>query len=283
MVIYLIVYVDVLIVLNTLVNYFILLGVRKITRAYTNRWRIALGALLSGFSALLIFIENLGIIMTLLKILTAILTVIITFGCKPMKALLKNTFFLFAITFIFGGFLLAVYMFFDKDVLIYSNGIVYFDISMTYLVVCSVISYFIITLVTKITDKKAPKSKEYVVTIENKGISVTCTALMDTGNNLSEPFSGYPVVIVDKSIFNKLFCEEKIRLIPISTVGEEMLIRSFRPEKITIENFTTDKVYIGESAVDLEQYKIILHINLEGELHNEQTDFNNKKAVHKTV
>ena len=44
MVILLIVYVDVLVVLNTLVNYFILLGVRKITRAHTVRWRIALGA-----------------------------------------------------------------------------------------------------------------------------------------------------------------------------------------------------------------------------------------------
>ena len=269
MVILLIVYVDVLIVLNTLVNYFILLGVRKITRAYTVHWRIALGALSAGFSSLLIFIEDLGFIMTLLKILTAVLTTAITFGIKPVKGYFKRLFLLFAITFIFGGFVLAVYIFFDKDIMIYSNGIVYFDVSMTFLVICSVISYLIITIISKITDKKAPKSKEYIVTIQNNGKNITCNSLMDTGNNLCDPFSEYPVIMVDKSIFSQLFNEEKIRLIPISTVNGDSLIRAFRPEKVTINNFSTDKVFIGESSTNLDEYKVILNINLEGEIHNE--------------
>lgn len=269
MVIFLIVYVDVLIVLNTLVNYFILLGVRKITRAYTKQWKIALGALLAGFSSMLLFIEDLGIIMTILKVLTAVITVAITFGIKPLKQFLRRLFLLFAITFIFGGFVLAVYMFFDKDIMIYSNGIVYFDVSMTFLVICSVIAYLIITAVSKITDKKAPANKEYIVSIQNNGINITYTALMDTGNNLCDPFSGYPVIMVDKSIFSQLFNNEKIRLIPVSTVNGDSIIRAFKPEKITIQNFSTDNVYIGESNTNLDEYKIILNINLEGEIHNE--------------
>lgn len=269
MVIFLIVYVDVLIVLNTLVNYFILLGVRKITRAYTVRWRIAVGALSAGFSSLLIFIEDYGFLMTFLKILTAVITIAITFGIKPYKHFLKRLFLLFVITFIFGGFVLAVYIFFDKDIMIYSNGIVYFDMSMTFLVICSVISYLIITIITKITDKKAPVNNEYTITIQNNGQSVTCMALMDTGNNLCDPFSGYPVIMADKSIFSQLFREEKIRLIPISTVNGDSLIRGFRPENVSIKGFSTDKVYIGESNTVLDEYKVILNINLEGELHNE--------------
>lgn len=266
---FLVVYVDVLIILNTLINYFILLAVRKITRSYTKRWRIALGALIGGVSSLLLFLENLGVIMTFLKILTAVLTVVVTFGVKPIKQLVKRIFFLFAITFIFGGFAFAVYMFFDKDILIYSNGIVYFDIDMTFLIVCSVFCYLIITLISKYTDKKAPKTKEYFVTIENNGKSVSVTALMDTGNNLRDPFSGYPVIMAEKSVFNQLFTEEKVRLIPVTTVNGESLIKAFRPKKITINNFITDKVYIGESTAVLDEYKIILNINLEGEIQNE--------------
>lgn len=268
-VILLIVYVDVLIVLNTLVNYFILLGVRKITRAYTVHWRIALGALIAGFSSLLIFIENLGVLMTMLKILTAVITVAITFGIKPYKQFFKRLFLLFAITLIFGGFVLAVYMFFDKDIMIYSNGIVYFDVSMTFLIICAVISYLIIMVISKILDKKAPSNKEYIINIQNNGRNVTCTALMDTGNNLCDPFSGYPVIMVDKSIFTQLFNEEKIRLIPVSTVNGDSLIRAFKPEYIFINKFTTNKVYIGESNTSLDEYKAILNINLEGEIHNE--------------
>lgn len=264
-----IIYVDILVVLNTLVNYFILLGVRKITRSYTKRWRLVIGALFGGVSSVLIFIENLGVVMTLLKIVMAIMMTAITFGIKPYKHFLKKIILLFAITFIFGGVALAVYMFFDKDILIYSNGIIYFDVDMTFLTVISVISYIVITLVTKITEKKASKSREYIVTLENNGKTINCSALMDTGNSLCEPFSGYPVVMVDKDIYNKMFTDEKVRYIPVSTVSGESLVKAFRPQNLTIDNFSTNKIYIGESLTALDDYKIILNINLEGEMHND--------------
>ena len=263
------VYVDILIILNTLVNYFILLAVDKILRIHSKKWRILLGGAVGGMSSLLLFLENLGVIMTLIKIISAILMIIVTFGIKPIKRILKSIFLLFAITFLFGGLLFAVYIFLDKDVLIYSNGIVYFDIDLTFLIICTVISYIVITLISKIMDKKAPKSKEYYVSVENADKIISCTALMDTGNNLREPFSGYPVIMVDKALFDKLFTEEKIRFIPVSTVNGESLIKAFRPEKITINNFITDKVYIGESLSKLDEYKMILNINLEGDLHND--------------
>ncbi len=268
-VIFLIVYVDILVILNTLVNYFILLAIRKITHSYTKRWRIALGAFVGGLSSLLLFLEHLNIIMTFLKILSGVLMIVTTFGIKPFKQFLKRFFFLFAITFLFGGVTYAIYIFFDKDVLIYSNGIIYFDVDMTFLVICSVISYFVITLITKYTDKKSSKNKEYYITIENNGKSVSRTGLMDTGNNLREPFSDYPVIIVDKSIFNQLYTSETTRIIPVSTVNGESIIRAFKPQKVIIGDFITDKVYIGESAVALDEYKIILNINLEGEMYDE--------------
>ena len=195
--------------------------------------------------------------------------IVVTFEIKPFKQFVKRVFFLFAITFLFGGVTYAVYIFFDKDILIYSNGIIYFDVDMTFLVICTVISYFVITIITKYTDKKSSRNKEYYVTIENNGKSVSCMGLMDTGNNLREPFSDYPVIMVDKSIFSQLYTCETMRIIPISTVNGESIIKAFKPQKLSIENFITDKVYIGESLVGLNEYKIILNINLEGEINNE--------------
>lgn len=270
LVIILTVYVDVLIILNTLVNYFLLLAVRKITRADTSRWRIALGSLVGGVSSMLIFLENLGVIMTLFKLLTAFLMTVITFGIKPVKSLFKKLFWLFAISFVFGGLMFAVYIFFDTDILIYTNGIIYFDIDVTFLVVCSVFSYIVITVITKFTDKKAPKSKEYYVTVQQNGKSISCKALMDTGNNLREPFSSLPVVMAEKEIFNQFIIpDEKLRLIPVSTVSGDSLVKAFRPDSLQIGEFLTDKVYIGESAMPMDEYKIILNINLEGEMQND--------------
>lgn len=268
-VICLIVYVDILVILNTLVNYFILLAIGKITHSYTKRWRICLGAFVGGISSLLLFLEHLNIIMTMLKILSGVLMLFVTFGIKPIKQFVKKLFFLFAITFLFGGVTYAVYIFLEKDILIYSNGIIYFDVDMTFLVICAVISYIVITLITKYTDKRTSKNKEYYVTIENNGKATSCMGLMDTGNNLREPFSDYPVIMADKSIFNSVYSDETIRLIPISTVNGESIIRAFKPQKISIGNYITDKAYIGESAVVLDEYKIILNINLEGEMNND--------------
>lgn len=207
--------------------------------------------------------------MTALKFVTAVLMIFVTFGLKPIKQTLKRLLYLFAITFLFGGFTFAIYILFDKDLLLYSNGIIYFDVDMTFLVVCAVVSYVIISIVSRLTDKKAPVNKEYYITIQNNGKTVSCKALMDTGNNLREPFSGYPVIMAEKIIFDRLMCNEKQRLIPVSTVNGETLVSAFRPEKITIGKYSTDKVYIGESTVETGEYKIILNINLEGEMQNE--------------
>lgn len=271
------IYIDVLIILNTLVNYFILLAVKKISRDTSSRWRIALGSLFGGVSSLLIFMENSGIVMTLLKMLTAAVMVLVSFKFSSMKRFLKNMLWLFFISFVFGGLIFAVYMCFGFDTLIYTNGIVYFDISMTFLIVCSVLSYLLITAVSLILDKKAPKTKEYHVTLSKNGKTVSCTALMDTGNNLREPFSGYPVIFIDETMFKSFFSDDsvekmlevdKTRLIPITTVQGESIAAAFRPEFIKIGDYETDKIYVAQGKTD-ENYKIILNINLEGEIHNE--------------
>ena len=161
-------------------------------------------------------------------------------------------------------------MFTEIDIMLYNNGIVYFDIDITFLVICSVIAYVVITLISKFTDKKAPKSKEYYIKIHTDKKTISCQSLMDTGNNLREPFSNYPVIMMDKNVLYDLFDEtDKMRLIPVSTVSGETLLKAYRPKLIEIGYYKTDKVYIAESLAPLDEYKIILNINLEGEMHND--------------
>lgn len=279
-VIFLIIYVDVLVVLNTLVNYFMLLAVDKIGRNDATRVRMCLGALTGGISSLLIFLDSLGAVMTALKILSGILMTAVTFGIKPLKTLMKNIFWIFAICMAFGGITFALYTAFEIDLMLYTNGIVYFDIDMTFLTVTAVVSYLIITVISKLIDKKAPKEYEYFVTVQKGNKLVSCKGLMDTGNGLREPFSDYPVIMADRSVFEQLAgkittlddIEENdgIRLIPMSTVNDMTLVKAIRPDMLKIGDFETDKVYIAESDMPLDEYKIILNINLEGEMHNEK-------------
>lgn len=249
-----------------------LLAVKIISRSDTTRIRIMLGALVGGLSSLLLFLDDLGVIMTLLKVISAILMSAISFGVKPFKSLFKNTFWLFAICFVFGGLMFAIYIFTETDIMLYTNGIIYFDVDITFLVICSALAYVVITIISKLTDKKAPKSHEYYIKIQTDKKTVSCKGLMDSGNNLREPFSNYPVILVNKRLFKDLFDESDLmRLIPVSTVSGEALLKAYKPKSIEINNYKMDKVYIAESFSAIEEYEIILNINLEGEIHNDKT------------
>ncbi len=208
--------------------------------------------------------------MTLLKVLSAVVMSAIVFGIKPVKRLIKVTFWLLFICVAFGGITFLIYILTGKNAFIYSNGIVYFDVDMTFLIVCSVVSYLAITIVSRLIDKKAPTKLEIQTEITGDKGTYSYLALMDTGNNLREPFSSYPVIIVDEDIFETLFFEdEKIRLIPVSTANGSSLMTAKRPKSVTFANTVTDKLYVAKANEKLGEYKIILNINLQGEIDNE--------------
>lgn len=266
------VYVDVLVIINLLVNYFMLRACGLISRVTVTRKRLLLGALLGGLSSVLM-LWDFPAVTAVLKILCAFLMVLLAFGFPSRRLYFRLVFCLFAVCFLFGGLMFAIYMLFDTDVLLYSMGTVYFDVSLTFLLLCTVISYTVITLGARILKKKAPEKKEFFITLEGFGESISCKALMDTGNSLTEPFSGYPVILADPEIFEKFYIKAPLprqRIVPVTTVNGEGIIRAFRPDSLTLEGLKTQRVYVAESREALDEYKIILNINFEGEMQNEK-------------
>ena len=88
-----------------------------------------------------------------------------------------------------------------------------------------------------------------------EGKSVKINGLFDTGNSLLDPITLYPVVIVEYDKIKEILPAEvreflkessdlsfsmnrkyskKIRLIPYSTVGNNEILKGFRPDYITI-------------------------------------------------
>lgn len=240
------VYVDVLLLINTLVNYFMLLGVKIITGAETKRFRLILGALTGGLSALSVFL-NMGVIVTVLKFFTAALMVRISFPFISAKVYLKKCIWLFIISAVFSGVCLAVYLIFDTDLMIYSNGTVYFDIDITFLTVCTVISYAAISLILRFTDKKSPDKQYYPITLISGSEKVTLRGFLDTGNNLKEPFSFAPVIVTNEEIYKKLYSasKNKERIIPVSTVSGDGIMTAFKLDGAVFTEKEIHNIYLG--------------------------------------
>lgn len=242
-----VVYVDVLVLINALVNYFMLLGVKIITGAETKRFRLIFGALAGGISALSVFL-NIGAAVTLIKILTAVLMVRISFPFVSAKAFFKKCVWLFIISAVFSGVCLVAYLLFDTDLMIYSNGTVYFDVDITFLTVCTVISYAVITLILRFTDKKIPKKQFYPITLISGGKNFTLRGFMDTGNNLKEPFSFAPVVVTNDEIYKKMRAEGKNkteRIIPVSTVDGDGIMTAFKLDGAVFNEKEIHNIYLG--------------------------------------
>ncbi len=239
----LIVYADVLIFLNLIVNYLLLCATSKIIGSKPKTLRAVLASFLGGISSLYIFLPKLNIIFEfLLKVVTCLLMSVICFGFRNMKNILKNSLVFFAVTCGYGGIMFAFWILFNPKGMVINNSIVYFNISPTVLVVCSVVGYIFLSIATKIFAKTLKFAKRCNVTVFANEKSVRLEAIVDTGNSIEDIFSNSEIIIADSTAVNTLFDDSdkestRFRVLPCSTVSGYDMLEAFRCDSaVVIDN-----------------------------------------------
>ena len=96
------------------------------------------------------------------------------------------------------------------------NSIVYFDLSPLVFLLSSVLAYAVVRLLQRVTGREEPAALTCRVEARRGSARAVFTARVDTGNSLTEPFSGAPVIVAEKSAVAGLrpFTEEGCRLVP---------------------------------------------------------------------
>lgn len=251
-----IVYADVLVFLNLIVNYFLLLAVSKILKKCPKTIRLVLSAFLGAISSLYIFLPPLKFFLEgLLKIIVCMVMCLTAFGFKGIKAFLKSVFLLFGVTVGYGGLMYAVWLLFSPKGMVINNSVVYFNISLLQLIVFTVLGYIGFSVLFHIFSRKAITAKRCEVTVFLKGKSINFTAIIDTGNSIEDVFSRGEVIICDKAIMQKLFGSESVeavphlqnryRLLPCSTVSGTDLLEGVRCDRAVIK-FENREVKLSE-------------------------------------
>lgn len=275
------VYVDVLVVLNIFVNYFLLSGASLILRKRPKRTFLVLGAFFGGIYSLVIFLPDIpDFISVIMNMGASSLIVLITFLPRRIKEFFKEFAAFFAVNFLFAGLMLAVWILFKPKGMVYNNSAVYFDIDIKVLVFSTIGCYIVLTIFSKILKRNAPSDKLYDIEITHKGRMVMTKALFDTGNTLSDGFSNTPVIVAQKNIVKKLVSpsmykffdgntamplnadDEKIRLVPFGSVGGSGTLKAVLIDKVKIpkENITAEKVILAQSNNDFNstEYSVLL-------------------------
>lgn len=257
--IFLVIYVDVLFVVNFFITYLLLLVTSLISKTEAAQLRLLFASTVGGLYSLVIICDKLNFLMSLFgKFGVSILLVFIAFSFRRFSIFIKNfLIFLFA-NMLFFGIISVVYIYLKPQGMAIKNGSVYFNISAKLLLFCAFLAYIITFIIIKICNRTLSKNEIYNLTVIKDNVSYHFFALCDSGNKLKEPFSDYPVIIVDKSKMS-IECE---RVIPCQTVSGEGILKAFKPDKIILSNgkrkTEINKVYIALCDIDSKSYSAVI-------------------------
>ncbi len=276
------VYVDILLFLNIVLDYLIISLTAKFTHSSPKLWRKVLAAAVSSLFSLYIFLpKQKFIVELLLRILISVITVFICFGFANIKSFLRKFGIFYAISFIYAGFMMGVWMLFKPENMSINNGVVYFNISPLVLLTVSFLLYVIIIIVRKFTKPSAEFSQRLNVKLTFLNKSITATAMVDSGHSLENLFGDGLIIIIDTNTCVKLIGAEntasiltfdisddleiwkRFRAVPVKTVSGENLMPAVKLDGIEILNnknsLKIDKPLAVVSRDDLgEDYSVIL-------------------------
>ena len=243
-----IIYLDVLIIVNAIIDYFIILSTLKFLRTKVKTLRIVIAVIFGGVSSIYILADIKNVFIDFLyKLLTSVVIVTILLGFKNFKSLIKGTIILFLVSCAYTGVILAIHFTFKPLNLYVTNSIVYFNISPTILIISTVLGYLIFIFGSYIFRNKSSTGKTFYITVNLVDFSVSFIALSDTGNSVTDCFGNNEIIIVNENIFNsiekyinskKKEYEKRYRAVPCRTVTGEALLYGFRCDKarITIDD-----------------------------------------------
>ena len=245
-----VIYADVLVVLNFFVTYLLLLCAKKIAGQHGNNKRLLLGALIGGFYALTLFLPPIKTILAYgAYFLVSLLIIFVSFPIQNTKKFLRTFAAFILANFFFAGLMFLIFWKFSPKGMLYQNGSIYFDIDVKILVIASSICFILLECITYLLRRKAPDNCYYSIILRNKNKKVEAIALYDTGNTLKDAFSSLPVVIAEpktfkatlgrtaEELFGQMVCtesKENLRLIPYTDISDSGVLKAIKIDSVEI-------------------------------------------------
>lgn len=202
-----VIYVDTLFFLNALVDYLLLLAAARLAGEPLRRGRFALGAALGGLYAVGIFLPGCGFLAhPLCRLASAALMLLTAYG-KSRRLLRQGVLFV-ALTCAFGGGVVAIGLLGGTGLSL-GRGVFYSALDLKVVLLSAAVCYGVITLVFQRLARHSAANGELVpVRLRLGERSVALTALVDTGNTLTDPVSGRPVMVAEGERAGALFPRE---------------------------------------------------------------------------
>ncbi len=259
-----VIYVDILLTINLAVDYLLLFAAARIAGAEFKRLYGLLGAAVGAFYSLIILFDLPGFVLAVTKLAVSSVMIFLTFGKRTFSEFIRLLLIFYICSFLFSGFMLLLNSVFHADSFFVGNGIIYFEFSAIGIVLSSTAAFLITELLRRLFRRGEPEGSCTAKVIYGER-SAVLKGFTDTGNELSDPFTGVPVAVCKASALVSVLPKEMLaaekdystvkdfgmRLIPCKTVSGNSLIPAFKPDKLMVEMrgtpYEAEDVLIGFS------------------------------------
>ena len=198
-----VIYVDTLFLLNAMVDYLLLLASARLAGEPLARLRFLLGAALGGLYAVAIFLPGLSFLARPpCRLAAAVLMVLAAFW--KSRRLLRQVVIFLALSCAFGGGVLAIGLLGGRGLTL-SNGVLYSGMDLKIVLLSAAGCYGALTLIFQRTGRHTAASGELRpvrLTLGERQVSLI--ALVDTGNTLTDPATGRPVLVAEADCVEEL-------------------------------------------------------------------------------
>ncbi len=262
-------YADVLIVVNFIVDYFLIAISARFLHKRPRLWRQLLSAFLGGIFSLYILLPQSGFLLqSTVQIFMCAALSFVAFGFDSIKSFCRSTAVLFLTNFAYSGAMIAVWLIFKPNGMVINNSVVYFNISPLFLIVFSVLGYFIVAFLRRALQKNFSASSRCEVTVKCGQNSLMLEGIVDTGNSLCDVFGLSQIFITEAEIVDAVLGVEKqnatrFRAIPCGTVTGERLLDGYRIDSAVVcfekKKYTFKSPILAVSHTPLDECKIIIN------------------------
>ncbi|MGG1877751.1 sigma-E processing peptidase SpoIIGA [Paenibacillus cisolokensis] len=306
----LVVYIDLIFIVNLLIDGILLALTAWMRRIRPRLWRVACSSLLGAMYVVMMFVPELSFLYTfLIKFMLSLMMIWIAFGYASLQEYIRNLGAFYIVNFAIAGGIIGFHYFLQSSGELFegiwysATGGLSFELKVGFWFAC--IAFFVVVFAFKAvqTTKRKTESRETLlapVTVWIGSTKVQCTGLLDTGNQLSDPLTRTPVMVMEASLWerelppgwsdklmggepDKLIMEadvsafawqDRLRLVPYRGVNRgAAFMLAIKPDMIRIElggmAYETTKVLIGLDGGRLSgdrAYRAIIHPGLiEGE------------------
>ena len=255
-----VIYADILVTINLAVDYLLLFAAARIAGAEFRRLCGLLGAAAGAIYSLIIFLNLPVAALALTRIAASSVMVLITFGRRTFSEFIRLLMIFYICSFLFSGFMVLLNTVLRADSFFAGNGIIYFEFSAVGIVLSGAAAFLVTELLRRLFRRGEPEGVCTVKIFYNQR-SAVLKGFTDTGNDLSDPFTGAPVAVCMGKSLSSVLPEEMLsaeedyslstdfgmRLIPCKTVSGNVLIPAFKPDRLVVEMDGTQ--YEAEDAL----------------------------------